>query len=102
MIDDTLIEKDYDYMRRMMPDSGRMLFDLMEDLCDRLEYEGSFLYDECPDKATIQNLTDKIFEKISEDQTSALSFKDFIQTILCDEIFYRRCRYHRKKKMFGQ
>ena len=101
MIDDALMEKDYDYMRRMMPENGRMLFDLMEDMCDRLEYEGSFLYDECPDKTTILKMTDQIHEKAMNDQTAGLSFKEFIQTILCDEILYRRCRYHRKKKMFG-
>jgi len=102
MIDDSLIEKDYDYMRRIMPEKGRLLFDLMEDLCDRLEYEGSFLYDECPDKTTIQNLADKIYERVLEEQQSDLTLKDFLETILCDEILYRRCRYHRKKKMFDQ
>lgn len=108
IIDDTLIEKDYDYMRRMIPDSSRQIFDFIEDICDRLEYEGSFLYDECPDKTTIHNMTDKIYNQFNrsdgQEMISAASIsiplKDFIQTLLCDEILYRRCRYYRKKKMF--
>ena len=88
-------------MQRIIPAHSRALFDIMEDFCDRLEYEGSFLYDECPDKTTILTLTDKIHEKIMEEESLELSLKDFIRTILCNEIFYRRCRYHRKKKMFN-
>jgi hypothetical protein len=100
MIDDSLTEKDYDYLKRIAPAQIRPLFDIMEDFCDRLEYEGSFLYDEYPDKTTILTITDKIHEKLIEKESLDFSLKDFIQTILCDEILYRRCRYYRKTKMF--
>ncbi len=98
MIDDTLIEKDYDYMHRMIPDTARSLFELIEDMCDRLEYEGSFLYDEYPDKTTLYDLTEKIHDNLISRDTPTL--KDFIRTMLCDEILYRRYRYYRKKKLF--
>ena len=98
---EALLEKDYDYMHRLMPLSGNRLFDLLEDICDRLEYDGSFLYDENPDKTTILNLTDKIYENIKDQPESSFSLKEFIQTILCDEFLYRRCRYHRKKALFN-
>jgi len=100
MVDDVLIEKDYDYMHRMIPETALGLSVLIEEICDRLEYEGSFLYDECPDKTTLLELTDKIYETLTSRETPTL--KDFIQTMLCDEILYRRCRYYRKKKMFEQ
>ena len=100
MIDETLMEKDYDYMHRMMPEKGRQLFDLLEDMCDRLEYEGSFLFDECPDKRTIQDIAEKIENKWTEASSTSPSLKDFIETMLCDEILYRRCRYYHKKKRF--
>jgi len=98
MIDDSLIEKDYDYMHRMIPDTSRRLSEMIDDACDRLEYEGSFLYDECPDKTTLLDMTDKIYENLTSRETPTL--KDLIQTMLCDEILYRRYRYYRKKKMF--
>lgn len=98
MVDDALIEKDYDYMRRMTPNSARKLAEMIEDSCDRLEYEGSFLYDECPDKTTLLDMTDRIYNNLASREAPTL--KDFIQTMLCDEILYRRCRYYRKKKMF--
>lgn len=99
MVDDDLIEKDYDYMHQMTPEPARRLFELIEDICDRLEYEGSFLFDEYPDKTTLFDLTDKIHNDLTSLETPTL--KDFIQTMLCDEILYRRCRYYRKKKMFS-
>lgn len=100
MIDDTLIEKDYDYMHRLIPDTVRSIFEHVEDACDRLEYAGSFLYDECPDKTTLYDLTNKIYNTLSSSETPAL--KDLILTMLCDEILYRRYRYYRKKKLFEQ
>ena len=108
MVDDTVIEKDYDYLRRLMPDSSRKLCDLIEDVCDRLEYKGSFLFDECPDKITILNLTDKIHSQMSDidqteltpDPSNPLPLKNFIQSLLLNEILYRRCRYYHKMKRF--
>ena len=108
MVDESIIEKDYDYMRRLMPDNFYKLFDLIEDICDRLEYNGSFLFDECPDKTTIQNLTDKIYSQIEDndkktfipDASNPFLLKNFIQSLLLNEIFLRRCRYYHKMKRF--
>ena len=98
MVNDDLIEKDYDYMHLMLPEISQRLLDLIEDICDRQEYEGSFLYDECPDKTTIFNLTDKVYQDLASKEAPGL--KDLIQTMLCDEILYRRCRYYHKMKRF--
>ena len=108
MVDDALIEKDYEYIHGLMPDSFRRLFDLIEDICDRLEYKGSFLFDECPDKTTILNLTDKIYSQIGErdknelapDSSTPVPLKNFIQSLLLNEILFRRCRFYHKTKRF--
>ena len=100
MVDESVIDKDYTYLKQMSPDTAKELLDIIEDICDRLEYEGSFMYDVCPDKTTVLKLTDTIAEKISG--MDSISLKDFIQVLLCDEILFRRCRYYRKKKMFEQ
>ena len=98
MVDDGLIEKDYDYMHLMIPNIAFSIIEHIEELCDRLEYEGSFLYDEYPDKTTLLNLTDKVLDKVSASELPTL--KDLIQTMLCDEFLFRRCRYYHKKKRF--
>ncbi len=98
MLDENFLEKDYDCMRSLSAKPAIQLAGLIEDICDRLEYEGSFLFDETPDQTTILKMTDKIFDASSS--KDAPSLKDLIQTMLCSEILYRRCRYYRKKKMF--
>ena len=121
MVDESVIDRDYTYMKQISPMPAKRLSRLIEDMCDRLEYEGSFMYDECPDKTTLLKMTDTIAEKMKGNAANAMSdnmvdsanfsmgsmhdmdsvsIKDFIQTMLCDEILYRRCRYYRKKKMF--
>ena len=37
MVDDDMMERDYDRMRRMAPESARRMSDMIEDMCDRLE-----------------------------------------------------------------
>lgn len=98
MVDESLIDQDYTYMKQLCPPAAKQLFDRMEDTCDRLEYEGSFLYDECPDKITLEKLADEIARQVPDLET--VSGRDFIQALLCDEILCRRQRYYRKKKMF--
>lgn len=98
MVDDTLAEQDYDRLRSLSPASLRPVYNEIEDVCDRLEYEGSFLYDEAPDKTTLLALTDRIHQNMEEQESSCE--KELIQALLLDEILYRRCRYYRKKKMF--
>lgn len=98
MVDESVIDQDYTYMKQLSPAASNRLSELIEDVCDRLEYEGSFMYDEYPDKTTLLKMTDTIAEKMSG--MDSVSINDFIQALLCDEILYRRCRYYRKKKMF--
>ena len=98
MVDESLIDNDYTYLKQLCPPPAKRLFDIMEDTCDRLEYEGSFLYDECPDKVTLEKITHQIAAQMPDLET--VSGKDFIQAMLCDEILCRRQRYYRKQKMF--
>lgn len=98
MVDDERMEQDYERIRGMAPASARTIGEQIEDICDRMEYEGSFLFDESPDQETLYSFTDKIYENLQDMENPSL--KDYIQALLLDEILYRRCRYYRKKKMF--
>ena len=98
MVDESIIDRDYCYMKRVAPPVANQLSDWIEDECDRLEYEGSFLYDQYPDKTTLLKIVDRIADNLPSEIT--ISPKDLVQALLCDEILYRRCRYYRKKKQF--
>lgn len=98
MVDESVIDRDYNYMKKICPSIVGQISDWIEDECDRLEYEGSFLFDQCPDKTTLYKMVDRISNNLPSEMT--VNPKDLIQALLCDEMFYRRCRYYRKKKQF--
>lgn len=98
MIDESVIDRDYIYLKKICPPVVGQISDSIEEECDRLEYEGSFLFDQYPDKTTLYKMVDRISQNLPSEIT--VNPKDLIQALLCDEMFYRRCRYYRKKKQF--
>lgn len=56
-------EKDYDYMKQMYPLAAKKVFHEIEEECDKLEYEGSCMFDEYPDKIYLGRIIDRIYDK---------------------------------------
>ena len=52
-------ERDLEYLQQMYPAEAREMQHLVEEECDRLEYEGSMMYDEYPDRVSMLFLCDK-------------------------------------------
>ncbi len=77
----------------------------VEDACDRLEYDGSFMYDAYPDKVSLECLAKKVCEKCDCDYKSEISnrwFRALIQMMLCNEMSYRRRRRQCHKDHLGK
>ena len=76
-------------------------FSLMkvEEECDLLDYEGSRLYDEHPDRYMLYHLGRKIMDDVSPQAgMEAMSdglLEDLVQVLLFHEISRRRCRRRR-------
>lgn len=98
------IERDMAYMRRLYPDIGREVSSLIGDECDKLEYEGSCMFDQYPDKVTLQQMTEGIYGKMRHYESKQPEIlpllKDMIQIMLCQEFLTRRQRYNRRCKLF--
>lgn len=116
-------ERDFDYMKQLYPRSTRLIQELIEDACDRLEYEGSILFDEYPDRLQVALMAGKIYRQIvplaepdltSEQAASRKSEKschsepcskerqpdwmrNLIEVMLCNEMCARRRRYRSRK-----
>ena len=71
LIDEEELERDREYLMQMYPARARMIMVLVEDECDRLEYEGSPMFAMFPDKETLRRIADKIYNKVK--------YKDDIQ-----------------------
>ena len=57
-------EDDYQYITRMYSALARQILDLIEDICDQMEYEGSRMFDEYMDRTMLLAMADKIYDKI--------------------------------------
>lgn len=62
-------ERDMESMKRMYPVEARAVQELVEEECDKLEYEGSMMFDEYPDRLMLEMVVDRICQRISGEET---------------------------------
>ncbi len=111
-------QKDMEYWRQMYPEKVKKIQQYVMELCDREDYDDSFIYDEYPDPISIRNMAQQIWERLQEDKmfqtdteqeaqlVNAMPdrvggnwLKDIISVLLFDELHRRRNhskRYRRK------
>lgn len=98
-------EEDMAYMKEMYPDICKRIQKYIDEECDKMDYEGSYLYDDYPDKEIINIITDKIYDKIDNQQINSTVDTDdnvvvqrngqkwcthTIKVMLLNEIYRRR------------
>ena len=97
-------EEEFKLMKSYYPQTVQRIQERVEEECDLLDYEGSRLYDEYPDKYILYHLSSRIKENIQPEISSEAvreSFLDeLIQVMLYQEISRRRCRRHRCRRYF--
>ena len=92
-------EQEFALMKSYYPEAAGRIQEKVEEECQLLDYEGSRLYDEYPDKFMLHQLCRQIRTQV-EGETAAQGvpdslMDDLIQVLLCQEISRRRCRRHR-------
>lgn len=60
--EERMSKRDVEYMRSIYPSMARKLWPYIEQECDRLEYEGSLIYDAYPDKLMLRLMCSRIYE----------------------------------------
>lgn len=99
LVDESELIEDRDYLVQMYPAKARLIMVLVEDECDKLEYEGSPMFAQYPDRETAFMISRKIYDRIGcikEDE----NLRHLIDVMVCDEFFVRRSRYKRRRKFF--
>lgn len=59
--------KQWQWVQEMYPKMARRIQKKAKFLCEKLDYEGSILYDEYPDKLMLQRYSDGIFEEMQKE-----------------------------------
>lgn len=95
-------ERDMELIRELYPGRMKKLLAYVEEECDKMEYEGSMMYDEYPDKVLLYRTAAGIYDKavpIQETERRGSrrdrDVMDVIQVLLYDEMYRRRGRRRR-------
>ncbi len=104
-------EKDMDRMKELYPREVKTILDYVEDECDKMEYEGSLMFDEYPDRLMIEMVVDRIRQKIEDEQDDLEAeeyrgersrrrhdLRNLIGVLLNNEMYRRRCRHRRCRR----
>lgn len=116
MIFNSFYEEDYNRMKQYYPEFASRVRPLVERACDKMEYRGSRMYDEAPDRNMICNVCEKIFQELEytplvpeeepeydEDDVFSMSYRknnnlqaerlvrELIMVMLYSEMYSRRC-----------
>ena len=98
IVDEYEIERDREYLMEMYPAKARLIMVMVEDACDKLEYEGSPMFAMYPDRETIYGIS-RIYDRVGcckDDE----NLRHMIDVMVFDEFFVRRSRYKRRRKFF--
>lgn len=108
-------ERDMERLLNLYPEIAREIMPFVEAECDKMEYEGSTMFDEYPDRTMISRATAGIYDQVKgrydppegddRDETMAMNaetrrrypprknwLSDLIDVLFLDEMFRRRRR----------
>nr|WP_317283366.1 hypothetical protein [uncultured Sellimonas sp.] len=114
--------RDLEYMKSMYPITAKKVLPYVEEECDRMEYEGSMIYDEYPDRLMLYLMSGRIYDRMEEDEKRDMkqeveenrqmdmqsyrkqkresSSMDIIELLLYHEILRRRCKYRKQCRRY--
>ena len=119
-------ERDRERLKEMYPKEAKRSQRVVEEECDKMEYDGSLMFDEYPDRVMVQKLCDDIYNKVYDNTTAEVETeqyrdrrpgggfpppppppprrdrggRDLIEILLFDEMFRRRCRHNRCRRFW--
>lgn len=82
--------------------------EIVERVCDELDYEGSWIYDEYPDRGRMEQTQRRIQEELDRQEGKAVEAEgkekrkaqDFLCVLWYQELFRRRCRRKKCRRCF--
>lgn len=93
------VSRDLEYLQEMYPAEAKKYQKMIAEILDRLDYEGSMIYDEYPDKWQIYRLTQVVVDRLKQagdaeaDPQKEMDWDrvtELVQVLLCYEIYKKR------------
>lgn len=105
--DARLDRRDIEYMKSLYPEKVRAILPYVEEECDRMEYAGSMIYDEYPDKLLLHLLCRRVYDKVlrekhreEDEKMDKDTLYDILQVLVYQELLKRRRDYRRTRSKF--
>ena len=102
-------ERDCRRLQELYPCDARRIQGFVERECDRMEHEGSMMFDEYPDRLLFRMLCRKIYRELKGDEEGREAsadrdnpFMQLIEVMLMQEMYRRRCRHRRCGRWYRQ
>ena len=81
--------RDLEKLKGMYPKEVRSIQEMVEDECDKMEYEGSLMFDEYPDRVMVDRIVKRIYNSAEENQPELQR----MEATECDMGEYEREQY---------
>lgn len=99
--DDERVERgDFAYLKSLYPAMAKQLLPVVEEECDRMEYEGSMIYDEYPDQLQLRLLCKRVSARVEEMEFQMEQREELIQVLVYQELYQKRCKYRKQRRNF--
>ncbi|MCD7863647.1 MAG: hypothetical protein LUG61_09140 [Lachnospiraceae bacterium] len=102
--EEDVLRRDMDYLRGLYPSDAQKYLKKIRDIIDYMDYEGSMIYDEYPDRWQLYRLAESIVKTLqteSENEEEKIPpqkwewVSDLVQVLLPEELLDRRQRKSR-------
>ena len=84
------LRSEMDYLRGLYPSAAKRKQVLAEEACYLLEYPGSPMYDEYPDREFLYRELSKVRQRHPEETAGGKEGQDLLQVLFINEIYRRR------------
>ena len=94
-------EMDTKRLTELYPLMARRMQPYVEEVCNRLEYQGSMMYDEYPDQLQLRMMCRRIYDRMAEEEGETGDWlMELIQVMTYHELCQRRCEYRNCRRRF--
>ena len=83
------VTRDLEYLQQMYPAQAKKFQKLIAETLDHIDYEGSMIYDEYPDRYCLQALAGSMLKALEKEEEDPPT-QDIVQVLLLTEIYKRR------------
>ena len=93
------VMRDLEYMQQMYPKEAKRYQKLIAGILDKMDYEGSMIYDEYPDRLQLRLMCRRIYDKAEkEEENPGAWLMDLIEVMTYQELCRRRVEHREIRK----